>query len=145
LKHKRVLERVAKRNQDVSPKALVKHWLSIGSTGSASAWVPLSEIIFFEEGEHHRSAFDADITKAIGWLKSDEQRQNDIRKLARRFLIEHEDRGTSSATTNYTFAGYRAAVLLRDQIRNETGLEKSILRKMAHGCVRLSKQRRIVA
>jgi hypothetical protein len=129
LKHKRVLERVAKRNADISPRELVKHWLSIGRNGSASAWVPLSEVIFFKENERHRSAFDTDITKAIGWLKSNQHRQNDIRTLARRFLIEHEDRSNSSATTNYTFAGYRAAVLLRDEIRTDPIIRKAFSEK----------------
>ena len=46
LKQKRVLKRIAKRNEGVSPKARVKHWLAVGSTGPASAWVPLSQVIF---------------------------------------------------------------------------------------------------
>jgi hypothetical protein len=129
LKRKRVLDRLAKRNEGVSPKLLVKHWLAAGSTGSASAWVPLSEIIFFKEGERHRSAFDADVSEAVGWLKSDEERQKAIRNLARRFLIEHEDRGNSSATTNYTFAGYRAAVLLRNEFAKDAALKKAFSAK----------------
>jgi hypothetical protein len=129
LKNKRVLERLAKRSEGISPKELVEHWLAAGSKGSASAWVPLSKIIFFKEGERHRSAFDADVTKAVGWLESDEQRRDAIRNLARRFLIEHEDRGTGSSTTNYTFAGYRAGVLLRDRMNDDPVLKKAFSEK----------------
>jgi hypothetical protein len=129
LRHQRMLKQIAKRNEIDSPESLIEYWLSSGETGSSSAWIPLSTIIFFEEGQRHRSSFDADVTKADGWLRSDKQRQTAIGTLARRFLLEYEDRRCGNDKSNYTFAGYRAGVLLRDEIKQDDALRKAFSEK----------------
>ena len=129
LKQKRQLARFAAREQVPSPESLIQHWLSSGEVGSASAWVPLSTVLFFKEGERRRTSFDADVTQSDGWMNADESRQNSIRALARRFLIECADRSENSATSNYTFAGYRAGVLLRENMRADSELKRAFSEK----------------
>jgi hypothetical protein len=108
----------------------IQNFVDVGLSGNSLAWVQLSERLFLEEGQTRLEYHKMDVTGSPGWTRANDDRREKFRTIARNFLLEQSDGRTAPNTvTNYTFAGFKAVLLLEPEIRADTALRSAVSKK----------------
>jgi hypothetical protein len=124
------LEEEHRRNEteQPDPRQLVTHDLARIQAGDHTWWVAICNDLYLPRRGHPGIRSDViDITTWAGWVDSDSQRREELRRGARQFLLKHsEATKLPGRISHFASAGSRALWLLRNEIRGDPELLQAV-------------------
>lgn len=113
-RHQKALEK--QKLPERTPR--VEKLLAAFRSGNANVWIPLSEALFITDTRTWASGGSDDIQHSPGWAVASPTQQEEIREVARRFLLDYDKEFVCepNRSTYGADAAFAAAWLLRNEL-----------------------------